>query len=334
MSVLKEFGPEKLKVKEVVAERSSLGEYGRSLGWEPDIFCLRIDADEYTPDSFAAYYPLFDKCPEAFTVFFNANSFRDAGTEILRCRDIGLDIQSHAFYHYTYNDYASNRANISRAKEFFRGLGIDTVGFVSPTGRWNASLSKALEDEGYKYSSEFAYDYMAFPSYPLLGRRRSAVLEIPVFPVAPELFFEKDPAMCDTEKILEYYRSVIDEMIRHKLPVMIYAHTHPAMPKIPHILGEVLEYALSRKGLKPISMTGFFERWTKEITTASIEGNMPDDTGMPPGEILGRPVSRHFLDQMKYAAKAVLDFERITPEKELKCGMIKKMLKLLARRIF
>ncbi len=46
-SMLKEFGPEDLKVKEVVALKSSLCEYASDKWREPDIFCIRIDADEF-----------------------------------------------------------------------------------------------------------------------------------------------------------------------------------------------------------------------------------------------------------------------------------------------
>jgi len=41
--------------------------------WKPDIFCLRIDADELTPGSFGAYYPLYEKYHNALTIFFNGH---------------------------------------------------------------------------------------------------------------------------------------------------------------------------------------------------------------------------------------------------------------------
>jgi len=188
--ILKEFGPEGFKVRETVARIPSLDRHGLSYGWKPDIFCLRIDADEYTPDSFNPYYSVFERYMGAITIFFNINSFKDAKEHILRCRDMGIDIQSHAFYHHTYRDYASNRYNISKAKIFFQEIGINTTGFAAPLGRWNASFMKALEDEGYKYSSDFSYDYMGFPSFPFEQGKYSSVMQIPIFPVAPELFFQ------------------------------------------------------------------------------------------------------------------------------------------------
>jgi len=90
--ILKEFGPEGFKVRETVARIPSLDRHGLSYGWKPDIFCLRIDADEYTPDSFNPYYSVFERYRGAITIFFNINSFKDAKDHILRCRDIGISV--------------------------------------------------------------------------------------------------------------------------------------------------------------------------------------------------------------------------------------------------
>ncbi|MBU1084202.1 MAG: polysaccharide deacetylase family protein [Candidatus Omnitrophota bacterium] len=329
--MLKEFGPDNFKVREKVADRPSMGRYASSCAWGSDIFHLRIDADEYTEASFRTYYPVFEKHAKALTVFFNACSFRNSEKEVLKCRDLGIDIQSHAFYHYTYNDYASNRHNIHLAKEFFDSLGVETIGFAAPTGKWNASLMKALEDEGYKYSSDFSYDYMAFPSYPLLCRRPSRVMEIPIFPVAPELFFQGTP--CEEEIVLEYYKNAIDGLIAGGLPVIIYAHTSPAIREVPSLLEEIADYAVGKKGLRPVSMTGLFHM-TDGKAPVRENVSLPGETGkMPMENFSGRRVRPGIFSAVKDALKEAIDFERITPEEELKCGHVKKALKLLARKM-
>lgn len=333
-SVLKEFGPEGFKVREKVAEKPSLWEHGPAAGWTPDIFCLRMDADEYTEDSFSAYYPLFEKHRQAITIFFNAYSFEDAKDEVLRCNGLGIDVQSHAFYHYTYNDYASNRFNIRKAREFFASLGIDTRGFAAPLGRWNVSLMKALEDEGYEYSSDFAYDYMGFPSYPMLGKRRSSVMQIPIFPVAPELFFHE--SNCDARAVCAYYMDAIDELARHGLPVIIYAHTAPSMPGVPSLLREVADYAVEKKGLRPVSMTQLFLMWGKGRKRPGGERARQEREaapGMPGEDFLGKPVRGGIKEALKDFVKDMIDFERITPGHDLKCGTVKRAVKLFARRI-
>ncbi|MFC1570702.1 polysaccharide deacetylase family protein [Candidatus Omnitrophota bacterium] len=330
--MLKEFGPKDFKVKEGVAQRPSLHEYGQGRSFDPNIFCLRIDADEYTPESFDSYLPLFEKYASAVTIFFNAYSFLKGSDRILRCRDLGVDIQSHAFYHYTYNDYQSNLYNIRKAKLFFQDLGIDTTGFASPLGRWNKGLTRALAEEGYKYSSEFSYDYMGFPSFVSSGEGDSRVLEIPVFPVAPELFFQEEGS--SPSQVVEYYKRAIDFLVGEGLPVLIYAHTNPDMPMIPSMLEEIVSYAVGQKKLKPMSMTGIYDLWAREGTS----GDLPQDEEnrgicTPGDEFVGVPVSESAFERLKDMLKTVLDFERVTPAGELKCGKSKKILKLLARKV-
>jgi len=329
--VIKEFGPETLKVTEEVSAAPSFGKHGASRGWKPDIFCLRIDADEYTDGSFSAYYPVFEEYADALTIFFNAFSFREAKDHILRCRDMGIDIQSHAYYHYTYDDYVSNRYNIQKAKEFFLEMGIDTKGFAAPLGRWNAHLMRALEDEGYAYSSDFSYDYMGFPSYPLRDGAPSSVLQIPIFPVAPELFFQDDNN--DMEKVTRYFTDAIDELMRWDLPVIIYAHTHPLMPEIPSLLSNICRYAVRENVLTPVSMTGFYNKWNDEIRGASGSGLPAGKNIDPSGKFSGRYVDLSPAEAFKDSIKNMIDFERTTPADELRCGAVKKMLKLFARRI-
>ena len=329
--VLKEFGPEGIKVTEEVASSPSFLGYKTSDSEGSGVFCMRIDADEFSLDSFKAYYPIFESFANAFTVFFNAFSFKDASEHILRCRDMGVDVQSHAYYHYTYDDYESNRYNIKKAKDFFTDIGVDTKGFVAPMGRWNPSLIRALEDEGYLYSSDFSYDYFGFPSFPVIGEKPSKVMEIPVFPVAPELFFEKgNPG---TEEVVEYYKNAIDKMIGLGMPVIVYGHTNPSMPQIPGILRKIAEYAINQKALKPVSMTDLYKRF---ISTAPAENRL--NSGRISGQGLneaftGREIDLGVVYKLKDMMKNIIDFEKVTPDEELMCTQPRKMLKLLARKI-
>ena len=262
-SDLKEFGPKGFKVKETVARTPSLDRHGISYGWKPDIFCLRIDIDEYSPGSFNPYYSVFERYREAITIFFNINSFKDAKDQILRCRGLGIDIQSHTFYHYTYRDYASNRYNISKAKTFFQEIGINTTEFAAPLGWWNASFMKALEDERYKYSSDFSYDYMGFSSFPFEQGKYSTVMQIPIFPVAPELFFQRGTR--DNNAILGFYKKAINEMESCALPVFVYAHTSK-FREIPGMLNDIVGYAVLKKGQSPINMAEFSGCWRKRYS--------------------------------------------------------------------
>jgi len=327
---IKEFGPDGAKVNETVASAPSVSEY-RPEGVMPGkgLYCLRMDADEYTPGSFSEYYGLFEKYKKAMTIFFNVNSFREAKSEIKRCYETGIDVQSHAFYHYTYNDYRSNRYNIKKAKDFLSDMGIDTVGFASPMGKWNACLMEALEDEGYRYSSDFSYDYFGFPSYPMIRGKKCGVLEIPIFSVAPELFFL--PQKISVEAIAQYFMKAVDELASRGIPVILYGHTDPKMPEIPFILEAVTDYAINGKELKPVSMTDIFREWEYKAPEGSVQRILHGD--VPPSGFIGRKVRQAAPGVIKKWIKDTIDFERITPPDEIKCNFLKKMVKLLARKI-
>ncbi|HNX91050.1 MAG TPA: formyltransferase family protein [Candidatus Omnitrophota bacterium] len=329
VSVKKSFGPEGMTVSENVAKRPSLLLEKPGDVRESGIFCLRIDADEYSENNFRSYYPVFKRYNKATSIFFSINSFKEAKGAIIDCKTMGVDIGSHGFYHHTYNDYESNRYNLIRAREFLEGLGIDAKGFVSPMGKWNRDLAKALEDEKFKYSSEFAYDYAGFPSYPIIDGRYSDVLQIPVFPVAPELFFEKGYA---PGKIIEYYKEAIDMMRANGVPVIIYAHTNPKFQQVPDLLARICEYAVDRSGLEPISMTGFFEKWTKTNETFRIRRTPV--SRVVNEMFVGAELREKASERVKKEVKIFLDYEIITPPEELRCGKLKKMLKLSARRFF
>ena len=119
-SVYKTFGSGGNVVTEKVAKTSMLETFrGDSAKNLRNIFTLRIDADEYSPESFNEYYKLFSKFSDAITIFFCVNSFKKVPEEILKCRDLGVDVQSHGYYHYTYKDFASNQYNVPESKKVF-----------------------------------------------------------------------------------------------------------------------------------------------------------------------------------------------------------------------
>ncbi len=329
-SKIKRFGNDSVYVKEEVARRPLVDFMAGQQTDYSHLFCLRIDADEFHDETFNDYIDLFRKHGDAVTVFFNVHSFLHAKDKIMECKNMGLDIQSHGFYHYTYSDYASNRHSIRKAKVFFKDLGIETKGFASPMGRWNTNLMMALEDEGYEYSSDFAYDYLGLPSYPALRGRISEVLEIPIFPVAPELFFQK--GACDTREVLKFYKQAIDEMISCALPVIVYAHTSKFL-EIPGMLNDIVEYAVLKKGLRPLDMTAFSDLWRKKFTYKQ-DMKIDESYIKVPGDcFLGREASVGTVRAFKNALKKALDFEKLTPDKELCCSEPRKTFKKILRKV-
>jgi hypothetical protein len=292
-------------VKEPTSQRQKV--YSCAL---KNAFCLRIDADEFSKESFSSYYDVFKEYNRAITIFFNVNSFKNAASHILKCKDLGTDIQSHGYYHFTYSGYFYNRHNINIAKNFFESLGLKTKGFAAPMGKWNWRLMRALEDEGYTYSSDFSYDYMGLPSFPSSGAKKSGILEIPIFPVAPELFFQAK--VYSSQEVLRYYKGAIDEMIRCGLPVIIYAHTSVQYPQVPELLNKLCLYALKELGLSPMNMSKIADTWIKE------SADKPKIALKSPRlEYMGREVSLPFYKKYRRSLRELLELERLALAKEL-----------------
>ena len=63
-------------------------------------------------------------------------------------------------------------------------------------------------------------------------------------------------------------------------------------------------------------------------------GDVRSERGVPGEEFTGRPVEPGAFEALKQFIKDAVDFERVTPDDELRCGTLKKTMKLLARKIF
>ncbi len=104
-------------------------------------------------------------------------------------------------------------------------------------GKYNESLMLALEDLGFLYSSDFSFDYLNFPHYPKLKNRFSKILQIPIFPICPELLLMSGLNLDD---ITSYYDKVVAELINANIPVIIYNHTDIRYPQVKGFLKQFL----------------------------------------------------------------------------------------------
>ena len=133
---------------------------------------------------------------------------------------------------------------------------------------------------------------------------------------------------------MDYYKRSIDAMIKCAIPVVIYAHTSPVMPEVPFLLEQVADYAVMVKKLRQVSMTDYFTEWTEKVETGHSEKSELSSLPEPGTDFAGEPVVLRMSETIKCFVKRIIDFEKVTPESELKCGIVKKMLKLLFRKIF
>ena len=203
-------------------------------------------------------------------------------------------------------------------------------------GKYNKNLMAALEALDYKYSSDFSYDYLNFPHYPKVGKSFSQILQIPIFPVCPELMFEN--AFSESE-VLEYFLKSITKIKSANLPVIIYAHTNPRYPQTKKLLGNLLKEINKDDSLCKTNMTQL-ANWcfSQEDKIFSAKTGLINETfyrgfiKIPPVELFGKEVRIKLGNKLKYFLKNMLDFETITPKEDLKSNKMKTMLKLIFRR--
>jgi hypothetical protein len=204
-------------------------------------------------------------------------------------------------------------------------------------GRYNANLMRALENLGYRYSSDFSFDYLNFPHYPKLGKRFSKVLQIPILPICPELLLMNN---FTTKEIVEYYDEAITGLKKTNIPIIIYSHTDTRHQQTKKCLKQLLERIKDDDKLYKCNMSSFAswcfskeDRKTAEqygiINPAFISGVLK----LPPQELLGVPLSLNPLAKIKKSIKELIDFERVTPAGELKGNSLAKGIKLFLRKL-
>ncbi len=144
------------------------------------------------------------------------------------------DAQSHGHFHHVYRDPQANRLNLERAHRILGGFGIDPTGFAAPHGRWSLGLDDALEDFGYRYSSDFQLGYDDFPFFPWKGDRFSRVLQVPVHPVCEGLFLEA--GISDGQAIGEYLAEVVASRLEAGELAIAYGHPDRRLGRMPEVL--------------------------------------------------------------------------------------------------
>jgi len=300
-----------------------------------NIFTLRIDADEVHTDDFKEYIEIFRDYSPWITLFCSARAFEKNKKLLEETKEANIDIQSHGYYHYVYNDYESNLFNLSKAKYFFEELKIITSGFAAPMGKYNNNLMLALEELGYKYSSDFSFDYLNFPHYPYLGKRFSKILQVPIFPICPEILFA---AGLSIDEVIAYFNEVVKNLTIMNIPIIIYAHTNKTYPQVKIFLKEFLERIKDNSVLHKCNMTDF-SSWCFSVEDASFSSQygllVPEASAalrQPQEDLLGAEVTENFTKKIKSFIKEMIDYEDVTPLEELRGNLFRKGLKSLYRR--
>lgn len=220
------------------------------------LFTFRIDSDRGTPDQVEEIRALSDRYGVPTTWFLDVKSH---STWLRRFTEFGRqETGVHCYEHEVYPGVERNAENFSRAAEAMRRAGLSHAGVTVPTGEWNEGIGTAVERCGFTYSSEFGYDYDAFPSYPLIAGAPSTVLQLPIHPVCIGSLLR---ARMDDEAMFRYFRGVIDRKTAAAEPVCLYHH-----PTHGHngVIDRVFSY-IQTLGLPMLSYSGYAAWWTARL---------------------------------------------------------------------
>ena len=221
------------------------------------VFSWRIDTDYANQEEITKHYYLANEfaIPASWFVDVkNQQKFLDIFKEMVQ-QEIGI----HCHEHETYADYTGNLQNIRKAVHVFEKNGLNAKGFAAPFGRWNDSLSKAIDELNFVYSSEFSYDYDNVPSFPYVNNKFTKALQMPVHPMSIGNLRGQG---FDDKEMIEYFQSVLEKKISNREPLFLYYH-----PKNNH--ERVVRYIfnfVNQQNIKKVRMIDFAQWWTKRCS--------------------------------------------------------------------
>jgi len=227
-------------------------------GRGPSAFAFRVDTDFGPRRDLEAVARLADRVGMRFSWYVNVGAHAahlDFFADLARR---GHDVQLHCRRHTVYPDYERNLDNFRRGKDAMDSAGMSPVGVVAPFGEWNPNLNRAFERLGFEYSSEFCLAYDDLPFRPVVGKRLSKVLQMPVHPICLGRLVA---ARASPEQMSAYFRSVIDLQVARQEPCFLYDHPE-RIAQFSDVLAGVLQYGKERCG-SATTMTEYARWWQR-----------------------------------------------------------------------
>ncbi len=218
----------------------------------PGVFAFRIDTDAGTRSEIDDLYAISRDLNVPFSWFLDAGSHRSwlARFAEMERQEIGL----HCFDHRIYLDAAKDEENIRRGVVAMNEAGLSPVSFAAPFGFWSPDLGRAIDNAGFRYSSEFAWAYDALPHFPVSAGGRFRTLQVPVHPVAIGGLLRSGYSPV---QMSEYFHSVVAGKLLRREPLFFYHHPgHRNWD----VVRDLCEHALG-SGARPVKMGEFAAWW-------------------------------------------------------------------------
>ncbi len=259
-------------------------------GTNKSVFMFRSDLDGFYGENIGIFSKAAKDAGVRVTFYFNHDLCEG---EIERIRDIDPchDIACHAIFHNLYTDEESNYMNVHSAVEWMKSLGLEFKhSYVAPRGMWNFALNRALEREGFDYSSDFGYDIYGLPFYPYYNGKRSTVKQIPTDPFNTERATikaaEEGRPKPDAEYICNHFLASARKQYELGMPIMLYSHPQYFGPLAPKVFPSLMKEINSWDGLWHATIQEMNDWWDlrdsaeyraySENGEISTEGTLPD----------------------------------------------------------
>ncbi len=183
------------------------------------VFAFRIDTDFARPAEIDELYRLvtLHGIPTSWFVDVKNQQLYLPMFAAMEHQEIGV----HCFEHRVFESREQILADLQQARNILAGAGMKPEGFAAPFGTWNVDVARAAQSCGFRYSSEFGYDYDNLPSYPLFDTGPSSVLQIPVHPVCIGSLKRQGYSGEDMKR---YFDFVTEMKLTLREPLVFYHH--------------------------------------------------------------------------------------------------------------
>ncbi len=186
---------------------------------ERNSFAFRIDSDYGTEKEIFSLYKVLQNHNISATWFLDVKNHKNF---LARFRGMeGQELSLHCHEHQTFDTYSKNKRNIELARKKLIEANIMPKGFASPFGLWNIGLQKTLDEFGFAYSSEFAFDYDNLPSFPLVGKHFASTLQIPIHPIC---IGSLRSARMNEKQMIQYFNKTFTQKLAWNEPLFFYDH--------------------------------------------------------------------------------------------------------------
>jgi hypothetical protein len=218
-----------------------------------NVFLFRIDSDFGNKNQIKQWYDIAEASHVRYTWFLHVSAHKEWLELYKEFKD--HEIAVHGYDHSTTNKPELQEQNLHAALNLLKEKGFTCNGYAAPYGLWNNAVHTSCENVGFAYASEFSYAYDSLPLYPVVNKRRSSVMQIPIHPICIGSLLN---ARADEKGIIEYFTSDFHKNILLLNPIIFYDH-------VIHDHADVLEEIFKLPQLYSIPSLTFLEfaQWWK-----------------------------------------------------------------------